>query len=89
MRYILAPSSQAMRGLGVGVLYLITSGSAVAYTQTTFNSTNLTESPTFPLDSEPHITAWERYYSKAEEIGVFKALRSALLQLQFPIIEKS
>ena len=59
----------------------------LAYTQTTFNSTNLTESPTFPLDSEPHITAWERYYSKAEEIGVFKALRSALVQLQFPIQE--
>jgi hypothetical protein len=29
MRYILAPSSLAGRGLGVGFLYLITSGSAV------------------------------------------------------------
>jgi hypothetical protein len=29
MRYILAPSSLAGRGLGVGFLYLITPGSAV------------------------------------------------------------
>jgi len=32
MRYILAPSSLAGRGLGVGFLYLITSGSAVILT---------------------------------------------------------
>lgn len=57
----------------------------LTYTQNTFNSTNLTEFPTFPLESEPHVAAWERYYLQAQEIGVFKALSSALVQLQFPI----
>jgi hypothetical protein len=33
MRYILAPSSLAGRGLGVGFLYLITPGSAVRFDQ--------------------------------------------------------
>ena len=36
MRYILAPSSLAGRGLGVGFLYLITPGSAVSLTMLGF-----------------------------------------------------
>jgi len=59
----------------------------LAYTQNPFSSTNLAELQTFPLASEPHIAAWERYNSQAQEVGVFKALRSALVQLQFPIRE--
>jgi len=59
----------------------------LTYIQNTFSSTSLAELPTFPLASEPHVAAWERYYEKAQEVGVFTALRSALVQLQFPIRE--
>lgn len=59
----------------------------LAYTQNPFSSTNLAELPTLPLASEPHLAAWERYYSQAQEVGVFTTLRSALVQLQFPIRE--
>lgn len=60
----------------------------LAYSQNPFSSTNLPELQTLPLASEPHLAAWERYYSQAQEVGVFTALRSALVQLQFPIQEK-
>lgn len=60
----------------------------LAYNQNPFSSTNLPELPTLPLPSEPHLAAWERYYSQAQEVGVFTALRSALAQLQFLIQEK-
>jgi len=60
----------------------------LAYTQNPFSSTNLAELQTLPLASEPHLAAWERYYSQAQEVGVFTALRSALVQLQFPIQEE-
>ena len=60
----------------------------LAYTQNPFSSTNLPELPTLPLASEPHVTAWERYQAQAQEAGVFTALRSALVQLQFPLQEK-
>ncbi len=29
------------------------------------------ELQTFPLASEPHIAAWERYNSQVQEVGVF------------------
>lgn len=57
----------------------------LTYNQNIFNSTALSPNQTFPLESEPHVTAWKRYYSHAQEIGVFAVLRSALVQLQFPI----
>ncbi|MEG3969635.1 hypothetical protein QUA00_18740 [Microcoleus sp. T2B6] len=60
----------------------------LAYCQNPFSSTNLPELQTVPLASEPHLAAWERYYSQAQEVGVFTALRSALVQLQFPIQDK-
>jgi len=59
----------------------------LAYTQNPFSSTNLAELQTFPLASEPHIAAWKRYHTQAQDVGVFTALRSALVQLQFPIRE--
>jgi hypothetical protein len=41
--------------------------------------------PTFPLEDEPHLQAWSGYADHAEEIGVWRALRQKLPQLQFPI----
>jgi hypothetical protein len=41
----------------------------LAYTQNPFSSTNLAELQTLPLASEPHLAAWERYYSQAQEVG--------------------
>ncbi|MFN6486732.1 MULTISPECIES: DUF7005 family protein [unclassified Nostoc] len=57
----------------------------LAYNQNNFNSTNLPLNSTFPLASEPHIIAWKRYHAQAKDVGTFTALRSALVQLQFPI----
>ena len=61
----------------------------LTYVNNSFNSSNSPayppELPTFPLASEPHISAWERYYLQGQKIGVFPALHSALVQLQFPI----
>ncbi|MEH2382889.1 MAG: hypothetical protein V7K27_29055 [Nostoc sp.] len=57
----------------------------LAYNQNTFNSTNLSPNSTFPLPSEPHVIAWKRYHARAQDLGTFTALRSALVQLQFPI----
>ncbi|MCW5317046.1 hypothetical protein GTQ43_25470 [Nostoc sp. KVJ3] len=56
----------------------------LTYNENTFNSSELSKY-TFPLEAEPHVVAWERYSSQAQDLGVFKALRSALVQLQFPI----
>jgi hypothetical protein len=57
----------------------------LAYNQNTFNSTNLPPNSTFPLASEPHVLDWKRYHAQAQDLGTFTALRSALVQLQFPI----
>lgn len=40
----------------------------------------------FPLPSEPHITAWSEYLDLSQKIGVWKTLKNALVQLQFPIV---
>jgi hypothetical protein len=56
----------------------------LAYNQNIFNYTNLSNR-TFPLGSEPHITAWKHYHSQTQTLGAFTVLRSALVQLQFPI----
>lgn len=57
----------------------------LTYTQNIFSYPNLAELPPFPLASEPHVASWKRYYSQAQNVGAFKALRLALVQLQFPI----
>ncbi len=55
------------------------------YNQNVFNRSSLKFPLQFPLVSEPHITVWEEYVSKASAIGAFKTLQSALVQLRFPI----
>lgn len=58
----------------------------LAYNQNGFNSSQLSGGDrTFPLEPEPHIAAWKGYSDRAAQVGVFPALRSALVQLQFPI----
>jgi hypothetical protein len=57
----------------------------LVYNQNVFDTTNLPSNQTFPLEAEPHIAAWESYKKQALEVGVFEALRSRLVQLQFPI----
>lgn len=41
----------------------------------------------FPLASEPCVAVWEEYATEAKVVGVFEALKRALVQLQFPIQE--
>jgi hypothetical protein len=53
--------------------------------QNIFSYPNLAKLPPFSLASEPHVASWERYYSQAQNVGAFKAVRLALVQLQFPI----
>ncbi|MEY3870804.1 MAG: hypothetical protein RLZZ338_4698 [Cyanobacteriota bacterium] len=55
------------------------------YNQNIFDLSALPQNQTFPLESEPYITAWQRDYSQSQELGVFTALKSSLVQLQFPI----
>jgi hypothetical protein len=57
----------------------------LAYNQNAFDTTNLPSNQIFPLEPEPHVAAWEMYKKQALEMGVFEALRSRLVQLQFPI----
>jgi hypothetical protein len=57
----------------------------LAYNQNNFDKTSLPTQQPFPLEPEPHIAVWETYYTQAQTIGVFEALRSCLVQLKFPI----
>ncbi|MFH7026295.1 MAG: DUF7005 family protein [Heteroscytonema crispum UTEX LB 1556] len=57
----------------------------LVYNQNVFDTTNFPSNQTFPLEPEPHVAAWESYKKQALEVGVFEALRSRLVQLQFPI----
>jgi hypothetical protein len=59
----------------------------LAYNQNIFNRSFSTLSAKFPLPPEPHVAAWEEYATFAQEVGVFQALSSKLVQLQFPILE--
>jgi len=56
----------------------------LAYNHNVFETSEL---QTFPLPSEPHLKVWEEYGQKAQEIGVYEALKAALVQLNFPILE--
>lgn len=54
----------------------------LAYNENVFNHDASLE---LPLPDEPFVAAWERYIADAHEIGVFAALKKALVQLNFPI----
>ncbi len=59
----------------------------LAYNQNTFDHSFSTLPAKFPLPPEPHVAAWEEYATLAQEVGVFQALSSKLVQLQFPILQ--
>lgn len=59
----------------------------LAYNQNVFDRSNLAYPIQFPLTNEPHLTTWEQYATEAKVKGVFEALSSHLVQLQFPIKE--
>lgn len=59
----------------------------LAYNQNIFDRSFSTLPAKFPLPPEPHVAAWEEYATFAQEVGVFQALSSKLVQLQFPILE--
>ena len=59
----------------------------LAYNQNTFDHNFSTLPAKFPLPPEPHVAAWEEYATLAQEVGVFQALSSKLVQLQFPILQ--
>ncbi len=41
--------------------------------------------PSFPLDDEPHIEAWQRYAAEGRDLGVWQVLRPRFAQLGFPV----
>lgn len=43
--------------------------------------------PVLPLDDEAHLEAWSAYAEEAEQASAAKALRSRLVQLNFPVRE--
>ncbi|MDJ1174354.1 DUF7005 family protein [Roseofilum capinflatum] len=57
----------------------------LTYNQNIFDPSQLKDSPTFPLEPEPHIQTWETYLSESQNHGVFPTLKSKLVQWQFPI----
>ncbi len=59
----------------------------LAYNQNIFDRSFSTLPAKFPLPPEPYVAAWEEYATFAQEVGVFQALSSKLVQLQFPILE--
>ncbi|MEH1992184.1 DUF7005 family protein [Nostoc sp.] len=59
----------------------------LAYNQNIFDRSFSTLPAKFPLPPEPHVVTWEEYATLAQEVGVFQALSTKLVQLQFPILE--
>ncbi|MGF2034125.1 MAG: DUF7005 family protein [Nostoc sp. CmiVER01] len=59
----------------------------LAYNQNTFDHSFSTLPAKFPLPPEPHVAAWEEYATLAQEVGVFQALSTKLVQLKFPILK--
>jgi hypothetical protein len=55
------------------------------YNQNVFDCSNRKLPLQFPLESESHLPVWGEYASEASRKGVFKTLRSVLVQLNFPI----
>ncbi|MBD2243796.1 hypothetical protein [Nostoc sp. FACHB-888] len=59
----------------------------LAYNQNIFDRSFSRLPAKFPLPPEPHVAAWEEYATLAQEVGVFQALSTKLVQLKFPILE--
>jgi hypothetical protein len=57
----------------------------LAYNDKPFPPETAATRPSFPLDDEPHVTAWLDYERDAAKVGVFDALKGRLVQLGFPI----
>jgi hypothetical protein len=57
----------------------------LTYNENHFDHSLLENSPTFPLEPEPHIEAWQRYYEESKNLGVEKVLKKYLPQFNFPI----
>jgi hypothetical protein len=57
----------------------------LAYNHNDFHRETLATLSAVPLASEPHIADWERYQADIANLGVLAALRTRLVQLQFPI----
>jgi len=55
------------------------------YNENPFDHSRLAQPLRFPLATELHVEAWERYAAEAQEIGVLEALQRHLVQLCFPI----
>ncbi|MBH8563499.1 hypothetical protein I8748_15110 [Nostoc sp. CENA67] len=59
----------------------------LAYNDNVFHHSSFSDSLKFPLAPEPHVSAWEEYAIASQKVGVFEALSSKLVQLQFSIQE--
>ncbi len=57
----------------------------LAYNHNDFHRDSFVAPAALPLESEPHVADWERYQADVSSLGVLGALRSRLVQLQFPI----
>lgn len=57
----------------------------LAYNHNDFHRDGFVAPAAVPLESEPHVADWERYQADISSLGVLGALRSRLVQLQFPI----
>ena len=57
------------------------------YNENHFDPTGLERGGPLPLADEPFVATWERYAREAESDGAWAVLRSALVQLRFPVRE--
>jgi hypothetical protein len=57
----------------------------MAYNQNRFDLTGVVEPRDWPLDDEPHVSAWEKYTRLGSTEGVESVLRRVLVQTHFPI----
>ena len=59
----------------------------LTYNRNLFDRDKLQLPQTFPLPPEAHVTIWEEYIARAQEIGTYEVLKDVLVQWQFPIQE--
>ncbi|NIS83194.1 MAG: hypothetical protein GTO14_24000 [Anaerolineales bacterium] len=59
----------------------------LSYNANPYQRGQLKRMPHFPLESEMHVAAWDRYSKAVQESGIFDVLRTRLPQLAFPIRE--
>jgi hypothetical protein len=57
----------------------------LAYNDKPFPPERAAARPSFPLEDEPHVSAWTDYEREAARVGPFEALRNRFVQLEFPI----